>query len=80
MYENNEKYRAEVDTRMADYITLSDMYKEEVILHNNAIDRSFSDTTLGVVTDFDDMELANQSYKADHESLWQSLRSNHNDF
>lgn len=39
-----------VDQRMAWYSQQSDMLANEIIKHNGAIDRSFADTTLGVIT------------------------------
>lgn len=76
-YQNDEAYRKEVDLRRTWYMQQADLYKEQVIYHNEAIGRSFDDTTLGVITDFDTMEEANNHYKESHNELWNQLQENH---
>jgi len=61
-YEQDEKYRAEVEARKAQYERMSELYKNEIIKHNEAIDRSFTDMTLSTITKYTDMEELNAEY------------------
>jgi len=79
LYNSDEKYKAEVDQRRAWYIQQSQYYADQVITHNNAIGRNFSDTTLGVITNFSSMEQANIHYNAAEMDLWNQLMEKHNE-
>lgn len=75
-YEQNEAYRKEVDTRMGWYQQQMDLHASTIEKHNAAIDRSFSDTTLSVIIDMDDMAAANDMYKRNTEEMQQALQQN----
>lgn len=79
-YENDMKYKEEVDQRLSWYNQQLNQNAGEVILHNEAIDRSFKDTTLGVITDMDSMEQANNDYKQNHEEMKEALKENHDEY
>lgn len=79
-YKQDAEYREMVDQRMAWYSQQSDMLANEIIKHNGAIDRSFADTTLGVITNTQDMTIANETYKQHHTELKDRLIENYQDW
>lgn len=76
-FEQEEEYRKEVEQRNNWYAEQSNLLSGEIIKHNDAIDRSFEDTTLGVIINFEDMALANETYKENHNQLREKLRENY---
>lgn len=79
-YQNDTKYRQEVDARLSFYNTQLDQHAGQVILHNDAIGRNFEDTTLGVIIDMDDMATANDMYKNNHEQMTIDLMENNKNY
>lgn len=76
-FEQEEEYRKEVEQRNNWYAEQSDLLSGEIIKHNDAIDRSFADTTVGVIINFGDMAQANETYKDNHNQLREKLRENY---
>lgn len=76
-YKQDEDYRQMVDQRMRWYSTQSDLLSQEIIKHNDAIGREFSTTTLGIITDTNDMDATNTTYKNHHTELKDKLLSNY---
>lgn len=76
-FEQEEEYRKEVEQRNNWYAEQSNLLSGEIIKHNDAIDRSFADTTLGVIINFGDMAQANETYKDNHNQLREKLRENY---
>lgn len=79
-YEQNEAYRNEVDTRMGWYEQQLDLHAGQIVKHNEAIDRSFEDMTLSVITDTKDMMDLNNLYKQNNQDLTDALKSNHDEY
>lgn len=78
-YQQDEKYRAEVDQRKRWYQEQMDLYSNQIQHHNNAIGRSFSEMSLSVIVDMDNMENANNRYKESSNQLFEALNKNHRD-
>lgn len=76
-YAQDVEYREMVDQRMQWYSQQSDMLSQEIIKHNDAIDRSFTDMTLSVITNTEDMALTNDMYKQHHTELKDKLIENY---
>jgi len=76
-YEHDEKYKQEVDQRIKWYQEQSNLYAQTVEYHNAAIGRSFDQTTLGVITDMDTMEAANNAYLKNHSDMTDALHKNY---
>lgn len=54
--QNDEEYAREVQWYKDMYQKKLEHYRDQTIIHNQAIDRSYSDTTLGVITGMQSME------------------------
>lgn len=79
-YEQNEAYRKEVDTRMAWYEQQMDLYAVQIEKHNDAIDRSFTEMSLSVILDIDNMAEANDRYKQNNQEMTEALKRNHDEY
>lgn len=60
--QNDEKYAAEVQWYKDMYQQKLEHYRDQTIQHNQAIDRSYDETTLGVITGMKDMESTHEWY------------------
>lgn len=79
-YEQNDKYRREVDTRMSWYEEQMDLHAAQIVKHNEIIDRAFSETTLSVIVDMADMSQANDRYKYNTEQMTIALKNNYDEY
>lgn len=77
-YKYDESYKAEVDAMIQMYLEKSDLFANEVTKHLGAIDKKFSDTSLGVITNLESMEVANDLYKQNADQLKVALFENYN--
>lgn len=62
------------------YAEQSDLLSNEIIKHNGAIDRSFTDMTLSVITNTEDMASTNDMYKEHHTELKEKLVQNYQEW
>lgn len=60
--QNDEKYAAEVQWYKDMYQQKLEHYRDQTIQHNQAIDRSYEETTLGVITGMNSMESTHEWY------------------
>lgn len=79
-YEQDVKYRDMVDQRMKWYAEQSDLLSGEIIKHNDNIDRSYTDMTLSVITNTEDMATTNDMYKEHHTQLKEKLVENYQEW
>lgn len=79
-YEQDVKYRDMVDQRMKWYAEQSDLLSNEIMKHNDSIDRSFTDMTLSVITNTEDMASTNDMYKEHHTQLKEKLVQNYQEW
>lgn len=79
-YETDEKYRNEIDLKYQYYAEKTQLYSEKIIQYNDLLGDNFSDTTLGVVTNYDTMESAQADYTAQHEYYHTELENNTKDY
>lgn len=79
-YETDEKYRNEIDLKYQYYAEKTQLYSEKIIQYNGLLGDNFSETTLGIVTNYDTMESAQAGYTTQHEYYHTELENNTKDY
>jgi TP901 family phage tail tape measure protein len=75
-YEQDEKYRAQVDAQRAWYEEMLGTLASQVNIHLDAIDTDFTDTTLSTILNLDRMDLANIMYTNSIRDMSLAFRQN----
>lgn len=79
-YATDEKYRNEIDLKYQYYAEKTRLYSEKIIQYNDLLGDNFSETTLGIVTNYDTMESAQADYTTQHEYYHTELENNTKDY
>lgn len=69
-------YREQVQRTYDYYLTLTERYAGQVEKYNEMLGDSYSDTTLGIITNYDSMEAAQQAYTEQHAIYHTKLEEN----
>lgn len=80
MYEQDTKYKEMVDQKRQWYMEALDNYAKYFEYHNEAIGRNQSETTLGIIMNFDDLGDKNEWYKGEMDTLVEDLKDNYDDW
>lgn len=80
LYENDAKYKAEVDQRLKWYEEQLELYAKYFAYHNDAIGRSQEDTVLGIIANTNDLEETDRQYNEWHNQLVGDLKDNYWDW
>ena len=80
MYEQDTKYKEMVDQKRQWYMEALDNYAKYFEYHNEAIGRNQSETTLGIIMNFDDLGDKNEWYKGEMDNLVEDLKDNYDDW
>lgn len=80
MYEQDTKYKEMVDKKRQWYMEALDNYAKYFEYHNEAIGRNQSETTLGIIMNFDDLGDKNEWYKGEMDILVEELKDNYDDW
>lgn len=75
-YEHDEQYRAQIDKQLQYYQEKTELYAAQVTKYNDMLGVSFDETSLGVVTNMQDMESAQDWYTQQHEYYTNELNAN----
>lgn len=74
--EHDEQYRQEIQEQWQYYVDLTGLYSDKIIQYNDMLGENFADTTLGIVTNYDDMGKAQSDYTLKHEEYHEQLKEN----
>lgn len=74
--EHDEQYRQEIQEQWQYYVDLTGLYSDKIIQYNDMLGEDFADTTLGIVTNYDDMGKAQSDYTLKHEEYHEQLKEN----
>lgn len=75
-YEHDEQYKAQIDKQLQYYQEKTELYAAQVTKYNDMLGVSFDETSLGVVTNMQDMESAQEWYTQQHEYYTNELNAN----
>lgn len=75
-YEHDEQYRMQIDKQLQYYQEKTELYAAQVTKYNDMLGISFDETSLGVVTNMQDMESAQDWYTQQHEYYTNELNAN----
>lgn len=75
-YEHDKQYRAQIDKQLQYYQEKTELYAAQVTKYNDMLGVSFDETSLGVVTNMQDMESAQDWYTQQHEYYTNELNAN----
>lgn len=75
-YEHDEQYRAQIDKQLQYYQEKTELYAAQVTKYNDMLGVSFDETSLGIVTNMQDMESAQDWYTQQHEYYTNELNAN----
>lgn len=80
MYESDARYKAEVDATIQYYQERSERFAQEINEHTAAIGKQFTDTTLSVVTNTNEMDDAEKLYTENYNKYVESLKEATRDY
>lgn len=72
----DEKYKSQIMQQYDYYQRMTGLYSDQIIKYNNMLGDDFSETTLGIVTNYDTMEGAQAEYTEQHKVYHSQLESN----
>ena len=79
LYNTDAAYKQQVDATWKYYTDMTQFYADEITMVNDLLGQDFKDTTLGIITQFDTMEQAQQEYTIEYEKMMDDLEQNTKD-